>query len=161
MRSTPLALTRLAGRTMRPSGLSAGMKRQWALDGVCRASWIQCRATEADESSSPCMAPTTSTRRRDSGATTSRWYRVRPCTDRPTVGLSSALAHSGAFTLGRRATNSRQGSLPWMVPNGWPGPRAGLAAAGFAVPACGHSRHAARASERVGVREGKRDIPAF
>jgi len=59
-----LALTRRAGRPNRPSGLSAGMKRQWVCAGAACASRIQCSATEEEDNSSPWMPPITSTRRR-------------------------------------------------------------------------------------------------
>ena len=48
------------------------MKRQWALDGVSTAFCIQCKASAAEDSSSPWIAPMTSTRIWASGATTSR-----------------------------------------------------------------------------------------
>ena len=66
-RSMPRALVRVGRFCSMPSGLSAGMKRQSISAPVSSACAIQWNTSDVDESSSPWMAPITSTRGRRGG----------------------------------------------------------------------------------------------
>ena len=138
-KSTPRAFTRVGRGASRPSGLRMGKKRQCTGRRACSARPIHCSASAAEVSSSPCMAPTTSTRRAVAGAplagSTSRTSSGRPCTERPRLGRSAALRHCAAVMPGSRCSHCTQVAVPTT---------AGLA--GAACNALAHSPHSSAAA---------------